>query len=150
MSMLKDPNMQEIVDEFVKESSTLFAELEKILENLEENPSQQAELEKFGQVIDRVMGAAKSIGINEIATLCEMGKIIGYKSSQTNDEELLTIVVATMADMMEMLKIMLNDVKERKDKIGGEINLSTFSTRLKWLADKFKNIERASVGFKKQ
>lgn len=149
MSMLHDPNMQEIIDEFIKEAGSVFDELQVILDKLEENPMQQDQLEKFGQVIDRVMGAAKTIGINEIAALCEMGKIIGYKSSQTNDSELLTIVVATMADMMEMLQSMLKDVKDRKEKIGGDINLSAFSNRLKWLAEKFKNIERASVGFKK-
>ena len=67
MSLLNDPSMREIVIDFCDESDKLFDQLESHLENLESNPKNNMELEKFGQIIDRIMGAAKSIGASEIS-----------------------------------------------------------------------------------
>jgi uncharacterized protein Yka (UPF0111/DUF47 family) len=55
MNMFNDPSMKEIIIEFCDESDKLFDELEKHLTNLEQNPRSSADLEKFGQIIDRIM-----------------------------------------------------------------------------------------------
>ena len=92
MSMLTDPDMKEVVDEFCEESDKIFLELESFLEDYEDEPSGDI-LEKYGQTIDRVMGAAKSLEANMIGTYCELGKTISYKASQSDDQKLLDIVL---------------------------------------------------------
>lgn len=144
MSTLNDPSMKEIIIDFCDEADKLFDQLETSLELLEENPLNTKELEKFGQVIDRIMGAAKSIGAFEIATFCELGKIIGYKSSQIKDVPLIEVVVAILFDSLHLLRKMILALREGNDNSMGHLNTKTFVTRLNWLSAKFKDIDRAS------
>lgn len=144
MNMLQDPSMEEIVNNFCEESSDIFNELEEILEEYEES-SDASRLEIFGQTIDRVMGAAKSIEASYMGSFCELGKTISYKASQSNDAQLLNIVVAILFDNLEILKKINNKIKKEKTEELTSLNLEAFSKRLKWLADKFKDIERSSL-----
>jgi chemotaxis protein histidine kinase CheA len=144
MSMLKDPDMAEVVDGFIEESNQIYETIEEILEDYEDDPSSE-KLEKFGQTIDRVMGAAKSIEAFKTGLYCELGKTISYKASQSNDPQLLNIVVAVLFDTVEILKSMNKNILiEKEEKVDG-INLEAFASRLNWLADKFKDIKRSSV-----
>ncbi len=144
MPMLQDPEMAEIVEDFCKESESIYNNLEQLLEQYEERPKSSL-LEEFGQIIDRVMGAAKSIGAKHTGTYCELGKTISYKASQSMDKALLDIVVAVLFDTVEILMVMNQNIaKEKVEKVSG-INLVTFATRLRWLEEKFKNVQRASV-----
>ncbi|MBC7712525.1 MAG: hypothetical protein H7177_04275 [Rhizobacter sp.] len=145
MSMLNDPSMKEIIIDFCAEADMLFDELQDSLEILEESPSNTKELEKFGQVIDRIMGAAKSIGASEIATFCELGKVIGYKSSQIKDIPLIEVVVAILFDSLDLLRKMVTAIRLGTDSGMKNLNTKAFVTRLNWLSDKFKTIDRASV-----
>jgi hypothetical protein len=61
------------------------------------------------------------------------------------DKTLLEIVMAVLFDTIEILQIMNKSVKEQKAEIVTGINLEAFGSRLRWLADKFKDIERSSV-----
>ncbi len=144
MSIINDPSMKEIVIDFCNEAEELFDQLEQALENLEENPSNTKELEKFGQIIDRIMGAAKSIGASEIALFCELGKVIGYKSSQVKDIPLIEVVGAILFDSLHMLRKMVTALKLGDDKSMANLNTKAFATRLTWLSAKFKDIDRAS------
>ena len=144
MSIINDPSMKEIVIDFCTEAEQLFDQLEKSLESLEENPENTKELEKFGQVIDRIMGAAKSIGASEIALFCELGKVIGYKSSQVKEIPLIEVVVAILFDSLHMLRKMVTALNEGNDKSMTNLNTKAFATRLTWLSEKFKDIDRAS------
>ena len=144
MSMLNDPSMKEIILDFCAEAEALFDQLEQSLEQTEEDPSNTKELEKFGQIIDRIMGAAKSIGATEIATFCELGKVIGYKSSQIKDIPLIEVVVAILFDSLHMLRKMILALKEGNDRSMANLNTKAFGTRLNWLSAKFKDIDRAS------
>ena len=150
MNLLDDPSMKEIVDDFCKESFELFTELEECLEKLEDEPTLTEELEKFGQIIDRIMGAAKSVGADDVATFCELGKTIGYKSSQIKDNALLEVVVAILFDAVEILKKMITKIQTKENHGLKTINTDAFGTRLRWLADKFKNIERSSVAYEEE
>lgn len=146
MSMLSDPEMEEIVIGFTEEADALYDQLMEILESYEDDPSQK-KLEEFGQVIDRVMGAAKSIEAHRTGNFCELGKTISYKASQSMDQELLNIVVAVLFDTVEILqKMNMKIIKEKTEELN-DVNLDRFSTRLRWLSEKFQNIERASVAF---
>ncbi len=136
--------MKEIVAGFCEETESLLDELEAILMEIEQNPSNSKDLEKFGQVIDRIMGASKSIGAEEIAIFCELGKVIGYKSSQIKEIPLIEVVVAVLFDSLDFLKKMNHDLKAGSEKSMGKINTKAFTSRLRWLSDKFKDIDRAS------
>lgn len=149
MDFLNDPDLREVVVDFCKESNIIFDELEEILEGLEDRIDPK-EFERFGQAIDRVMGAAKNINLDQVGVFCELGKIIGYKASQVKDEKLLSVVVAVMFDAVDLLKKMIHQV-ERESKCDLKTyNTEAFVTRLKWLSDKFKNIERASCGYQEE
>lgn len=144
MSMLTDPDMAEVVEGFIQESDEIYNEVEEILEDYEDEPSSD-KLEKFGQTIDRVMGAAKSLGAHKTGLYCELGKTISYKASQSTDQQLLDIVVAILFDTVEILKSMNKNIFiEKIEKVDG-VNVDAFATRLHWLADKFKDIKRSSV-----
>jgi chemotaxis protein histidine kinase CheA len=142
---LFDDSMKEIVQDFCQESDKYLNDLEEILFSLEEDLSQVHYLEKFGQIIDRIMGAAKALEFSKIATMCELGKIIGYKSSQIQDPKMINIVVAVLFDSVEILKKMLKSVEESGQVNVKEISTNAFTTRLKWLSEKFQHIERSSV-----
>jgi chemotaxis protein histidine kinase CheA len=144
MSMLQDPEMAEIIEDFCKESESIYNDLEAMLEDYEDNQDSK-KLEEFGQVIDRVMGAAKSVDANQTGLYCDLGKTISYKASQSMDKALLDIVVAVLFDTVEILQVMNKTIASDKiEKVSG-INLEAFGTRLRWLADKFKDIQRSSV-----
>ena len=144
MSMFDDPSMKEIVIDFCDESDRLFDQLEGHLTNLENDPKSGKDLESFGQLIDRIMGAAKSIGADEIAKFCELGKLIGYKSSQVKEVPLVEVVVGVLFDALHMLRKMNQSLRDGNDKCMNKLNTKAFGTRLTWLSEKFKDIERAS------
>ncbi len=147
MNLLDDPSMKEIVLSFCDESKALITQLEQSLEILEDNPMNHKEMENFGQIIDRIMGAAKSIGAMEIATFCELGKVIGYKASQINDAPLLNVVVAVLFDSIDLLTKMIDKLKTGNNNQLQGLNTAAFAERLKWLSEKFKDIKRASVAY---
>lgn len=144
MSMLSDPDMKEVVEDFCKESDEIFSGLEELLESYEESPNPDT-LEEFGQRIDRVMGAAKSLEANRIGGFCELGKTISYKASQASDQNLLDIVVSILFDTLEILNKVNGKIKKDQNEDVENLNLDAFGTRLHWIADKFKDIQRSSV-----
>jgi len=148
MSLLNDPDMKEIVENFCDEATILFSELGDLIVVLEEEPLDANSMEQFGQTIDRIMGAAKSIGADEIGTFCELGKVIAYKASQSKEDALLTVVVAVLADAVDLLSMMIDQLKTGNDQSLKILNTKAFGTRLKWLSEKFKHIERASCSVK--
>ena len=145
MNMLNDPSMREIVIDFCNEADDLISQMDQALNIVESDLSASKELEKYGQLIDRIMGAAKSIGASDVATLSELGKLIGYKSSQILDKPLVEVVVAILFDTLDMLKKMIKALRDGNDASMRQMNTKAFVTRLNWLSDKFKNIERSSV-----
>ena len=50
---------------FKEESLELIEELLEILESVEEDITQNERLEEYGQIVDRIMGAAKSFAASE-------------------------------------------------------------------------------------
>lgn len=144
MNTIADPAMQEIINEFCVESSSLLLQLECSLEEFESDLSDTKKLETFGQIIDRIMGSSKTLGIQEVATFCELGKTIGYKSAQVSDKTLLTVVVAILFDAVDILRKMIQEIKTGNSTCLENLNTEAFKGRLRWLSAKFKDIERAS------
>jgi chemotaxis protein histidine kinase CheA len=147
--MLQDPDMAEIITEFCEESEGIYNELDGILESYEDEPESQ-KLEEFGQIIDRVMGAAKSVDAVQTGLYCDLGKSISYKASQSMDQALLDIVIAVLFDTVEILQSMNKNIESTKEEKVSGINLEAFGSRLRWLADKFKDIQRSSVAIAPQ
>ncbi|MDA8793635.1 hypothetical protein N9N67_10320 [Bacteriovoracaceae bacterium] len=145
MSMLKDPEMKDVIVDFCTESARFYEEMEDILDDLEDNPTNNELLEKFGQTIDRIMGAAKSIDAVTTGKYCELGKIISYKASQIDDEDLCNIIVAVLFDTVDILKELNESILTKGEETIKFVNLGAFGKRLHWLADKLKHIGRASV-----
>lgn len=143
-----DEDMKELVNIFCDESDGLIKELNEILDQYEEefNP---IHLEKFGQIIDRMMGAAQSLGAMEIGKFCEMGKMIGYKASQAKDRQLLELASPILLDAVEMVTSMLAQLRKGERTTKENLPIDAFSSRLKWYLEKFSDIERASVAVKK-
>jgi chemotaxis protein histidine kinase CheA len=142
---INDPDMFEIVIEFCDESDTLIEQCRDNLENFEDEPTQTPLLEKYGQIIDRMMGAASTLGLDEIASLCKMGKIIGYKSSQCDQQALNEVACGVLFDLTDLVETLVTNLREKKDE--HDFDVPSFSSRLQWLAEKFKHIERASCDF---
>ncbi|MBY0412842.1 MAG: hypothetical protein K2Q18_01690, partial [Bdellovibrionales bacterium] len=74
----------------------------------------------------------------------ELGKVIGYKSSQIKDIPLIEVVVAILCDSLHMLRKMVLALRSGNDSSMGKLNTKAFVTRLNWLSAKFKDIDRAS------
>lgn len=142
---INDPDMKEIVDEFCDESDELLEQLKDILDEFEDDPTQSQLLEKYGQTVDRIMGAAKTLGLSDIGDLCQMGKIIGYKGSQAKEQPLKEVTVGVLFDLSDLLEVLLTNI--RNGETEHDYNIAAFKDRLQWLASKFKHIERASCAF---
>lgn len=81
----------DILKEFQIESKNLIEESLRVLENCDGDPSQAHSLEEYAQLVDRIMGGAKSLAVHlndpnhiihkvgDYAALC---KAVGYKASQ--------------------------------------------------------------------
>ena len=145
MADVIDPMMQDLTPDFCKENSDLLIQLEAILEETEDTPENTSkELANFGQIIDRIMGATKTMGLKTMSAFCELGKVIAYKSSQTHDEKIQEIVVAVLFDSVDLLKKMNTQLLATGTTDLKKINTSAFTSRLQWLSNKFKDIDRAS------
>lgn len=149
MDFLKDPEMQDILDGFVEESNQLIAEMRECLETFETEPTNSIKLEEFGQKIDRIMGAAQTIGADAIGKICGLGKLIGYKASQSPDVALNQIACGVMFDCVDLLDELMKGI-EKRDLSNMKTNVDAFLSRMKWLAEKFKHIQRSSVAIEKE
>jgi chemotaxis protein histidine kinase CheA len=137
--------MDDLLQEFYLDTSSILKDLELILENLEKNPSDYHLLEKFGQQIDRIMGASKSLGYVSIGEITESCKTISYKSSQAKNVELVTIVVAILFDALEAISELCESLFTKGNE---ELNPSTkkmIYSRLNFINNKLSHIQRSSV-----
>lgn len=143
--------MDEILKEFQDESKGYVSELMEILEYVEENIEENKKLEQFGQVVDRIMGAAKTLegayedeSLKSISSYSELCKLIGYKASQLNQQdEFCAVVVAFLLDATEMLEELIDNVGS-SEKISQTLT-STFLSRLQMISTKFDSSLRGSV-----
>lgn len=147
--------MDEIVVDFKQESKDLINELHDILDDIEGEFSQKQRLEEFGQIVDRIMGSAKSLEmvfddptqIEKIGKYAELCKLVGYKASQIEEnEQFFDIVVALLMDATDMLEEMTETLGTEKEKSIQETLSTTFLDRLQWVSQHFDQNTRASVG----
>lgn len=132
---------KEIIKGFCEETDTLLKELIRITEVFEDTQKPEL-LGEFGQVIDRIMGAAYTLELEEIGRFCELGKKIGYKASQATDPKLLQLTGPILADTAEILSTMIKDLNNVQPEGNARAQLEAFKSRLKWFLEKFQNINR--------
>lgn len=147
----------EILEEFQNESKILMEKMVQILDQCEGNAKQVKGLEEYGQNVDRIMGAAKSLAllaepdhmIHKIADYSAICKAVGYKSSQIEgNDQFYDICVALLMDGTEVLQTMIDNVSTGNNAIK-ELFSKTFLDRLRWVSSVFNENIRASVDVNK-
>ena len=136
------------------ESCQLIQQMLDILEEIEGKFHYKSQLEKFGQLVDRIMGGAKSIALTleepgnlvVIGDYAELCKAIGYKGAQIgNNPALYDLVVAFLFDATEMLR----DLTESLGTDNEMDLVSSFSEPLKgrlgWILEQFGEDVRGTL-----
>lgn len=144
---------KEIIKDFVDESKALVEQLVVLLEDIEGDFSKIRQLAEYGNVVDRIMGGAKSLAlmatpdhalhmISDYAAVC---KAVGYKASQIeNNEQFYDICVGLLLDATENLGKLLDHIEETTAQLKQKIP-QTFIERLKWASDQFAQNISATV-----
>ncbi len=139
-----------ILDDFLQESLTLVEQCIELLETIESNPSEVERLGEFANLIDRVMGGAKSLalGLSEenalhlIGDYCAICKSVGYQSSRIqNNVQLYDIAVALLLDAVEMVRTLFQRLDTSRSELK-KLFTTTFLDRLKWMSVQFDEIEK--------
>ncbi len=103
--MLNDSGI-EIDDEFLQifldESQEVLDEMKQFLESFRE-ASDNHFFEQYGQKVDRIMGAAFTLSLNDVGTLARYGKELGYKSSQIQDTNKLLVIHSLLSQLHKAL-----------------------------------------------
>lgn len=149
---------KEILEDFTTESKDLVDQLIELLEETDGEPSLSANLDKYGQIVDRIMGGSKSLAqtfaadlpsvhlINQLGDYAAVCKSVGYKASQIKgNDQLFNICVAFLLDATEMLDKLIAMVKEDKNAKMSELLNQTFLDRLNWINAQFKGDVRSTV-----
>ncbi len=144
---------KEIIREFVGESKQIVTECLNLLESIEGNFSQVTLLETYGNNIDRIMGGAKTLGldlseetvlsmISDYAAVC---KNVGYKAAQIKgNEAFFNVCVGLLIDGSEMLSRLLDKAELPLDEVRKTIP-EEFIGRVRWALQQFGADVRSTV-----
>ncbi len=148
---------EEILEGFKEETKELLSELMGLVEQIEDSGETfpKDELEKFAQIIDRVMGTVNTMsqmdpenqGFSAIGKLSGLCKALGYKAAESNCAPIVPLFAAFWADTVDIIgEISENLTNQEKVK---EI-LSDFSPvlqkRLEWLGKKVMDLSKSKEG----
>ena len=136
---------QEIVQEFCSESRVLLRELGVLLEELELAPENFKALESFGQKIDRIMGAAKSLEFHQMGLVSELCKTLSYKTAQNKNSDLAIIVIAFFFEAVEIFNEMIANLEQNKSAELEPRKINPTIARLEFISGRLLHIQRASV-----
>lgn len=138
----------DILNDFRSETNGLLAELNEIVEKLEEEAAKSfpsALLEDFAQKIDRIMGAAKTLslmepghlGLQRIGKLGEICKHIGYKAAEKSAIALIPYCTAFWADTIEVIGDLVKTVDDAEKNAEVARSFSqVLQKRLEWLGSR--------------
>lgn len=93
--------------------------------------------EQFGQQVDRVMGAAYTLCLNDLGDLTKLGKELGYKASQVNEIAKLLVIQSLLSQLVRMVDKMLKsyDKKEQFDSTESKLLLKRLTEASDQLGD---------------
>ncbi len=102
---------KEILDGFLTDSSEIIAKLKEDLNRFTETREAIC-FEQFGQGIDRIMGAALTLGFKNVGELARLGKEIGYKAGQLSEIEKLLSLQSILSQLVKQLTRDFRKIKE--------------------------------------
>ena len=105
---------QELIDDFWLDASEVIKNLNVFLSSYK-GPEDTHYFEKYGQQIDRIMGAALTISLLDIGDLARMGKEIGYKSSQLNDPHKLHAIHSLLYQILRKIEYAMKLLQKRRE-----------------------------------
>lgn len=156
--MSKEPKDLKILSEFQAESKKLLQQMTKILEDCQDKKSPALRLEDYGNLVDRIMGGAKSMALilstelhplHKISDYAEVCKVVGYKTSQIKDHDaFFEICIALLLDATEVLGELLDKLMTLKSKEVNDLITVKILDRLRWVSGKFGDGEAAAVSKK--
>lgn len=145
---------KEILNDFYAESKGLIEELIELLESMEGDFSQLETLTIYGNKIDRIMGAAKSIalmaepdhGLNLISDYTSLCKLVAYKAAERKtNSKLYDVTVALLLDATEALNILMTQLELPLDQLKKTIS-PNFIERVRWVSQQLTKPVEATPG----
>ena len=150
----------DLLGDFIKESREIIREMGIILENVENKKTPGRSLEKYGQLVDRIMGGALSLAhnmagpsetVSKVADYAAVCKAVGYKAAQiVNNESFLTICVALLMDVTDVMGEFLDLLEGRQNFEIKEVVSKTMIERLRWVSNQFAKDVRDTIDAKKE
>lgn len=154
-SISNDP----IIVDFIEESKNIIIDLNEALNHAEGGIRLSSHLETYGQMVDRILGGAKTLAMNvdgghpiieKIGDYAAICKAVGYKASQIKDnEQFYSVCVALLMDATEVLVEMLDALENGQAIDTKDMISQTLIERLRWASSKFSAEYRESVAVKK-
>lgn len=144
----------EIVEIFKEEAKEVLAELEEVVEKLEETAGvfPRGLLEEFANKTDRIMGTANTFYqqypdyevfklLGNFGALC---KATGYKASTFNQIEIIPIFAAFWADTIEIMNEMVKNIdKPEVLALISKKSAPVLQKRLTWLAEQIVKLSKS-------
>lgn len=140
--------------DFQLESQQILTKLEEVLEGCEGDFSQVKRLEEYGQNVDRIMGAAKTLAavagpfnriVGQLGDYAAICKAVGYKASQIRDNaQFYDVCVAFLMDATEVLRDIVDHLFEGHQNLNRHLS-GAFIDRLKWVSNQFGSEYRSSL-----
>jgi len=135
----------ELIQEFCQDVRAILEELSPLIDSIEFKNTRPGDLESFGQKVDRIMGAAKSLGYESIGTISELCKAVSYKASQSQDPNLVRIVTGILAEALEALSVLVKSLENNGTELSDDPQVLAICSRLNFLQNKLAFIQRSSV-----
>jgi chemotaxis protein histidine kinase CheA len=104
--MLNDSGIEiddEFLESFIQESNDVLIQMKDSITAFKEASDNHC-FEQYGQKIDRIMGAAYTLSLNDVGDLAKLGKEIGYKSSQIQDVGKLLTIHSLLSQLLKTLE----------------------------------------------
>lgn len=143
----------DILNEFLTEAKRLVAECQTLLEDLEGKPEAAPRLEEFANKIDRVMGAAKSLGLlatadhplHMVGDATAVCKALGYRGAKVaHQPKLFEVTVSFLLDAVETVDELLDRLDEPPENLRADLK-NTLLGRLQWISDIYRQIPEAGA-----
>ncbi len=132
---------QELLDGFIQETQAILDSTQISLTDFTTSKDPVC-FEKFGQEIDRVMGAALTLGFQDVGDLARLGKEVGYKSSQINELPKLLVIHSLLLQLNKELQRHVKILKKGSD--FDHTDMSFLTKKLQKASDDLGDL-RASV-----
>lgn len=112
--MLNDSGIEiedEFLEAFIKDSQELLEDMKKHISSFHSIDDTHC-FEIFGQKVDRIMGAAYTLSLNDIGDLARYGKEIGYKGSQLDDINKLHVIHSLLSQIQKSLESIFKKLRK--------------------------------------